>query len=205
VSGLSDQDRGLLERQARRQAAAHRLLDELELLERWRAHGRPVLCGSVAYGLVVAPDIDLEVLGPPDIDAGFALVGRWARDPRVRRVRFTNELDGLNAGLYWQLRVRHQSELWKVDMWMFGPDHPGPRSGDLVEPLRQALDARSRCAILRIKEEALADRGPGAYRSIDVYRAVVDDGVTGLAEFDTWRASHACDGLVRWRPRAAPP
>jgi hypothetical protein len=196
---LADEERGLLRREAERQAVARQLVDGLQLLQRWQAYGQPVLCGALAYGLLVAPDIDLEVFGPPDIDAGFALMSRWAHHPRVRRVRFTNELDSLHKGLYWQLRMQHHGQLWKVDMWLLPNDHPGPRSCDLVEPLRQALDDTTRATILRIKE-ALVARSGGPHDSIDLYRAVLDDGVATLPEFDAWRANHASTALSAWRP-----
>jgi hypothetical protein len=55
------------------------------------------LCGALAYGLLVAPDIDLEINGPPDIDAGFALARQWAHYSHVQQVRFTKELHTSHA------------------------------------------------------------------------------------------------------------
>jgi hypothetical protein len=125
---LSTEQQQLIGRQAERQQVAGQLLDELHLLQRWQAHGQPVLCGALAYGLLVAPDIDLEVNGPPDIDAGFALVRKWAHHPKTRQVRFTNELHTLHKGLYWQLRAYHHGQLWKIDMCSYWP----PTTRDLA-------------------------------------------------------------------------
>jgi hypothetical protein len=199
---LSAEQQQLLGRQAERQEAAGQLLNDLQLLSRWQAHGQPVLCGALAYGLLVAPDVDLEVNGPPDIDAGFALVRRWAHHPRIRQVRFANELDTPHQGLYWQLRVHHHGQLWKIDMWLLAPDHPGPRSQDLIGPLRQALTDTTRCTILRIKE-ALIARNPGPHDSLGLYRAVLQDDIVTLEEFDAWQASHSSTALSAWRPHSS--
>lgn len=169
-------------------------------MERWADVGRPVLVGAAAYGLLVARDIDIEIYcESPTVDPGFALVSELARRLGVWKVRFSNELDGPDRGLYWQLRLRGaETEVWKVDMWLLGHDHPGPRSADLVEPMRNALTDESRATILGIKE-ALLDQ-PEVH-SIEIYEAVLDGGARTVAEFRAWRSEHEPDGLTSWRPR----
>ncbi len=51
----------VLTRAAQRLETAHEILSELQLLDRWREFGEPVLVGAVAYNLVVALDIDMEI------------------------------------------------------------------------------------------------------------------------------------------------
>jgi hypothetical protein len=201
VRVLSATQQQLLDRQAERQRVAGQLLDDLQPLQRWQAHGQPVLCGALAYGLLVAPDIDLEITGPPDIDAGFALVRQWAHNPKTQQVRFANELHTPHQGLYWQLRVHHHGQLWKLDMWLLAPDHPGPRSQDLIQQLRQALTDTTRCTILGLKE-ALIARSAGPHDSLGLYRAVLEDGIATLEQFDAWRASHPSTTLSNWRPQS---
>jgi hypothetical protein len=192
---------GLLHRQQRRQADAYTVIDTLDVLERWRRFGVPFLCGAVAHGLLVAPDIDVEIFGHPRASAGFALVSEWADDPAVRRVLFINALDGDDAGLGWEIRYRLRDVDWSVQMWLLPVDYSGPRSAALVEAMRDALDRTARCAVLRIKEALV--RRAGAYRSIDDYRAVLDDGVKDLDEYDEWCRLHSSTGLISWKPRVA--
>jgi hypothetical protein len=190
-----------LERALHRLQIAEHILAELQLMERWRAFGEPVLVGAIAYGLIVAPDIDLEIFcETPRIEDGFAVLKACALHPQVRKARFTNALDGPDMGLYWQLRYLHEDgQEWKIDMWTVARDHPGPLSSALVEPLRQALTDETRQAILEIKEGLLLD--PDAQcASIHVYRAVLEDGVHDLAEFRGWLATHPTSGLVAWKP-----
>ena len=191
-----------LTRAEQRRAAAVELVASLQLMERWAEVGAPVLVGAVAYGLVVAPDVDLEIYcGQPRVEAGFGVISQLAALPGVWKVRFSNELDGPDQGLYWQVRYRaDSSEVWKVDMWLLAHNHRGPRAVDAVEPMRRALIDETRSAILEIKE-ALADRDD--VRSVDVYRAVLDDGVRSLDAFIQWHDRNASTDLVDWLPRAA--
>ena len=86
-------------------------------------------------------------------------------------------------------------------MWTLRHDHPGPLSSWLVEPMQAALTDQTRRTILTIKQ-ALAARPDLRCGSIHVYRAVLDDGVTNLEEFQDWRADHDTDSLTSWLPDA---
>jgi hypothetical protein len=190
---------GLLRRQQVRQRAAREILGRLRLLDSWAEAGVPKLVGAAAYGLMVAPDIDIEIFcDVPTVDPGFAIVSELAREPSIWKVRFSNELDRPDRGLYWQLRYRaDDAEVWKVDMWLLGHDHPGPRSVDLVEPMKRALTDETRAAILEIKEALFGQ--PGVH-SIEIYEAVLEDGVRSATEFSAWRTRREPSGLTSWRP-----
>ncbi|MFZ5826246.1 MAG: hypothetical protein ACOY94_18275 [Bacillota bacterium] len=177
------------------------ILEDLRLLERWSRVGTPCIVGAMAYGLQVAPDIDLEVFADrPTVQAGFGVLAEVAPHPRVRKVRFANELDGPDQGLYFQLRYRHQSgEEWKLDMWLVAHDHPGPLSRDLVTPMRRALTDERREAILAIKEQVRAKAL--SYPSIDIYRAVLEGGARSLEDFQAWHDRIRPSGLTTWRPK----
>jgi len=190
---------GVQERAEARRLAAHDVLERLQIVERWSAIGEPTVVGAVAYGLVVAPDIDLEIrCAQPRVEDGFAVLSEIAPLPGVWRVRFSNELESPDQGLYWQIRYRFApgSEPWKLDMWLLPHDHRGPKSTNMVDAMRRALTDETRVAILEIKA---AVSGEGA-RSIDVYRAVLDDGVRSAPEFAEWNERNASTGLVDWRP-----
>ncbi|MGW5364823.1 hypothetical protein [Actinopolymorpha pittospori] len=162
-----------LARAEQRVRDAHQVLAELGLLDRWRRYGDPVLCGSVAYGLVVEPDIDLEVFtDEPSIDDGFELLHEIAKVPGVARCAFTNGLAGPDQGLYWRIVYDREGVRWNVDNWLLGRDHPGPLSTWLVEPMLAALTPTTREAVLEIKEAAYERSEP--VQGIWVYRAVLE-------------------------------
>ncbi|KIX79310.1 hypothetical protein SF23_01225 [Streptomyces sp. MBRL 10] len=190
----------VLARQDARQREARVVLEALRPMERWARFGDPQLCGAMSYGLLAAPDIDIEIFGELEVDAGFSLVSDWARDPAVHKVLFINAVNEPDAGLGWEVHYMLDGVSWAVQMWLLPADYAGPRSADLVAPMRAALCSGSRSSILRIKEDLLA-RETG-YRSIDVYRAVLEHGVNDLEEYDRWCRSYSSTGLISWRPAA---
>ena len=192
-----------LKRAINRLRTAHHILDQLQLVEKWSAFGSPNLVGAVAYGLVVAPDIDIEIFcDRPKIEDGFEVLRGCALHPRVLKARFANKLNEPDMGLYWQLRYQYEDgEEWKIDMWSMAHDHPGPTSTSLVEPMKQALTDETRQTILELKEQALLDPLLQC-GSIHIYRAVLDDGIYSLEQFKTWLEHNQTDGLIVWKPRA---
>jgi hypothetical protein len=186
---------------ARRRTALH-ILSDLELLERWAPYGRAVLVGAVAYGLVVSPDIDLEIYSRElRIEHGFAVLGGCALHPRVTHARFANHLLDRDQALYWQLRYRHEDGIvWTVDMWSAAEDYALPRAEHLVGPLRDVLCPETRAAILRLKEYRASDKTLEC-PSIDLYRAVIDDGVRTVEGLRRWLSDHRTGELVDWKPK----
>ncbi|MFF0201832.1 hypothetical protein [Streptomyces sp. NPDC005017] len=187
-----------LQRQDARQEQARSVMNALQPLQLWEQFGVPKLCGAMSYGLLVAPDIDIEIYGSLRVDTGFSLVSEWAQDPAVDRVLFLNAVNEPDAGLGWEVRYRVGGVPWTVQMWLLPADYDGPRSADLVEPMRAALSSQTCSAILRIKESLVASGTE--YRSIDVYRAVLDDGINDVEEYDRWCRSYSSTGLLNWRP-----
>lgn len=180
---------------------AQEILTQLQLFERWQVFGTPVLVGAVAYGLAMAPDIDMEIYcDVPRIEDGFTVLRECALHPNVRKARFGNYLDEADEGLYWRL-VYHTDEGtdWKIDMWSLRRDHPGPCAAQLVEPLRQVLTPETRRAILEMKA-LMQDGSTPRHPSIDIYRAVIDGGVRTSAQLEAWLESHPRTFLTFWKP-----
>jgi hypothetical protein len=180
---------------------AHEILTRLQLFERWQVFGTPVLVGAVAYGLAMAPDIDMEIYcDVPRIEDGFVVLRDCVLHPNVHKARFGNYLNEADEGLYWRLIYRTDDGTdWKIDMWSLRRDHPGPCAAQLVEPLRQALTPETRRAILELKalvQDELAPHHP----SIDIYRAVIDGGVRTSAQLESWLERHPRDFLTFWKP-----
>ncbi len=188
-----------LARAEQRLDAAHQVLDALGLLPRWRRYGDPVICGSVAYGLVVEPDIDVEVFTDvPSIDAAFGLLHQVAKVPGVVRCAFTNELSGPAQGIYCRIVYDRDHMRWNLDNWLLPRGQSGPFSARLIEPMRRALTPETRRAVLEIKEAALDRNEP--VQGIWVYRAVLAEGLRGYPAFRDWLRTVDTSMLTDWTP-----
>ena len=190
----------------RRRAKALGVIDDLELVRRWSAVGRVELVGAVAYDLVVSPDIDMEVFtdGTPRVRDGFRVLAELAEHPSVTRARFTNALSTADQGLYWQVGCRDdEGEEWKVDIWTLARDHPGPLSTSLVAAMRSAVRTEERQRILALEEARAAGAARGV-ASIDIYRAVLDGGVTTPDELEAFLGPDYAPSLNPWLPAPRP-
>ena len=192
----------VLARAVQRKQIAEHILSALGLIEKWGRYGRPVVVGAIAYDLVVAPDIDMEVYCPDlRVEHGFEVLRECAQVPGVVGARFRNELAGPDKALYWQLNYRHaDGEDWKIDMWSAPEDYDLPRSEHFVGPMLEALTPETRRAILELKEARARVAVPECL-SIDLYRAVLDDHVRTESDLRRWLDTHETGQLTGWKPR----
>jgi len=183
-------------RQDHLQREADAVAEDLGLAGLLAPHGRVERVGSAALGLMVAADLDLTVvclrLDDSVKRAVTAAGATLGLHERVRQVTFRDDTGAWNTdprypdGLY--LNVEYRSAAgreWTLDIWFV--DEPD-RQPDLahVRDLPPRLTDAHRTTILGIKQ-ALSER-PAASRvpSYEVYRAVLDHGVTDVAAFDAW-------------------
>lgn len=74
----------VIQRSEQRRQTAEAILRDLDLMNRWRRFGRPVLVGALAIDVAVAPDIDMEIYCPElKIEHGFQVISECAMNPRV--------------------------------------------------------------------------------------------------------------------------
>jgi hypothetical protein len=192
----------LAARASKLQAQAHDVIRQLQLQERWGEVGEVTFSGSSQFGLMVTPNIDMEVYtDQPRPSAGFQVIAGIAEIPGVRRVRFKNQLDDLeDPGLFWWIQYRDQlGQDWSIDTWLVPSDHPfAMASARFAEAMRDKLDDPSRRTILQIKHE-IRCRDLDT-RSIEIYKAVLRDGVSTSEQFERWLAEHPPKKLEDWMP-----
>ena len=192
----------ILRRAAERTQRAFEVIEKLDLLERWSRCGRPSLVGSVTFGLVVRRDIDLNITSKePTIESGFGVISEIATLSGVLKVRYSNCLERIDQGLYWQIQYQDQyGDVWTVDNWLLCEDHPHTGlCGLLVERMPKALSTHQREVILRIKETV--QKTEIKSRGIDIYQAVMEAGVRSPHEFTLWlQDSKRCE-ISEWLPR----
>lgn len=180
---------------------ANAVLDALDLFSLWEKQGgQPFLVGALAYGLALAPDIDLEIFCEhPTIEAGFSVLKSCALNSGCRSTRFRNEMAGPDQGYYWQVQYQQEhGRLWKIDMWSIHVNHPGPTSRDMIAPMEKVLNEESRKIILNLKQ-AICNDPHTQCPSIDLYQAVLADGIRTYRELKTWLSLHKSEKINDWR------
>ncbi|MCE5302856.1 MAG: hypothetical protein LLF97_07075 [Planctomycetaceae bacterium] len=192
----------VLEQSRQQRATAEAILRDLDLLNRWRRFGRPVLVGAVAIDVAFAPDLDMEIYCPTlRIEHGFQVLAECAENPHVTSAQFLNRLNTPDNALYWQLHYQTDDDGvdWKIDMWSAPEDYALPRGEDFVRPMQNALTPETRRAILTLKAARAAGALP-MFLSIDAYRAVLEDGVRTVDQWRAWRQTHETGALTDWKP-----
>ncbi len=173
-------------------AEAVELLRSTELLTLLGRYGDVYATGSYAYHLMTWRDIDLCVT---TTDLGLATVFHLGRElaalPNVGSMYYRNEFvlqtPGNPSAIFWCVDFYPpQREPWKVEILLGGADEVA-RALEPGHRLQQALTRETHEAILRIK--GVACRRPEyrrAYGSQAIYRAVLEDGVRTIEEWDDW-------------------
>ncbi len=196
----------VLERAKQRRLTAETILQDLDLMQKWRRFGRPVLVGALAFDLAVAADIDMEVYCPElKIEHGFQVLSECALNPHVTSTLFVNGLNTPDKALYWQLHYRDISGTdWKVDIWSAPADYALPRGEEFVQPMQNALTPETRAAILTLKEARVVGELP-MFLSVDLYRAVLEGGVRTADQWRAWQKTNETGVLTGWKPSPASP
>jgi len=175
------------------------VLKKLQLLELLGRSGKTVIVGSMALGLMTWRDIDIEVVvEKPDINQIAEIASNLIKKgPKRIDIDVTNNQNkstpktpkGIYLGLkYFGDNIKQEELLstnkkaWKVDIHFVKSQDS--QSIAQTEWLKKKLTDQKRRAILEIKKEV--DQNP-KYRkeifSIDIYRAVLENGVIDLEGF----------------------
>jgi hypothetical protein len=192
-------DAELAARQAALQSEAAAVLTELDLAAVVGDTGPMLLAGSYVSGLMCWPDLDVMVL----VGAGFSprdvlrllepivsrpgVVGFDYRDERGPRSPTGTARD---ERYHVVLAVPHDGRTWRIDLSLWLND-PHENVTAWHESLRDTVSADQRTAILRIKDVwHRLPSYPDQVGGLQIYSAVLDDGVRTAQEFTAWLAAH---------------
>jgi hypothetical protein len=191
----------LLVRAERAKERAWQIIREVELFEVWQSVGATVnLVGSVRNGLLMdSGDIDVHVYTDPfRLEDSFLAIARLAAHKGIARISYGNLIDTDEKCVEWHASYEpgDGGRPWQIDMIHILPDsqYVGVFEG-VADKVSAALTPETRQAILAIKA-AVPDgqKVPG----IQIYKAVIQDGVRTFAEFTQWQSCHDCSGIVLW-------
>ena len=197
MSPASDED--LLARQAALQEEARQVLAELDLAALVADIGPVLLAGSFVSGLMCWRELDVMVLAGGDFSPQdvLRLLQRIIERTGATALEYHDERG--SRCVTGQLRderyhvpftVERAGQSWRVDLTLWLHDaHLNVTRWH--QELRGRITAEQRTAVLRIKDAwHRRPAYPDQVGGLDIYTAVIDDGVRTPRQFATWLASH---------------
>lgn len=178
----------LLKQQDELQKEGKQLLEKIGLLEFISRFAKPEIVGSMASGLMVWPDIDLELV-----------VDRFNDEDYWETVKFMfyikeiyhsiyiqdfrkSQNPNTPKGLYIGTKIENEGKEWKIDLWFILPHIKGLEN--MNEWIKGKLNDENRAIILNIKSELYKNiKYTKDFFSIDIYKAVINNGVQDLDGF----------------------
>jgi len=168
---------------------AKSVLKDTNLIKLLSKHGKVEIVGSLALGLLVWRDIDIDVVMDKsfDTDKYFQTVMKLFRHKNIKDLRLidnrtsfeSNRPKSMYIGVFYQ---KHGSEKWKIDIRFV--HIKDAYALDYLNEIRSKLDEKNRLNILKIKEAVYTHPLYGKeFSSVDIYSAVLDKGITTKKEF----------------------
>ncbi len=173
-------------------AAASQLLEEMHIITLLERYGQVEVTGSYKYGVMTWRDIDLcvavqEPTTPLLFDMGKEIAGL----PHVGSMYFRNEYalhtPGNPVAMFWTIDVFPPGgERWKLDV-LVATQAEVRRVLAIGEEQLHGIDDAKRASILAIKSVLGKSKGYRvAFRSTDIYEAVMKGGVEDLRGWKAW-------------------
>ncbi len=186
----------------RNQQRARGILDETGILDIWAAFGfRAELVGSLRMGLLMRKlDIDMHVYSEPfSQEAGFGAIARLAQNPRIRRIEYANLLDAEDQCLEWHAWYEEpEGDVWQIDMIQIAMESQYAGYFERVaDAVTAKLTPETKLAILGIKNDVPEGE---QIMGIEIYQAVLRDGVRDYAAFLEWKKRNPTPGIITWTP-----
>ena len=171
-----------------RKAAAERILYGMGLYSRLAEIGRPHVIGSCRMDMMAWNDLDIDIEnGAMTREKLYALTGYILETfhPVWYEAKEVVNDDG-KAVWFHGFEAVIDGELWNFDLWFFDTETIAKAEAycDSVAERCETMPG-SRDAILSIKQELIRREQYSfeKYTSMDVYRAVLEQGISGVEEF----------------------
>lgn len=194
-----------LEQSLRQEKRAREILSSCGIVDMLRqAEAEVHFVGAFAMGLM-GPHCDVDIhfyTRRLDVEADFAIMGRFAAQPCVRGMSFADLSATDEACLEWHaLLTDSDGAEWKFDMIHIerGTTYDGYFER-MAEYIRSAVTPSMRERILRLKFETPADE---YHSGMEYYRAVIEGDAKDLDSLRRFCAEHPSQGIDRWWERYA--
>jgi hypothetical protein len=124
----------------------------------------------------------------PNPKSGFKIISEIVQTAGVKRINYVNQMeDEIDPGLYYCIQYIDKSNLmWSIDSWLISTNHPFAHHPEkFTNTMNKKLNDEVRLKILRIKNDVY-ENAETKIRSIDLYKAILRDGIETYGEFFEW-------------------
>ncbi|QHI70892.1 phosphoglycerate mutase family protein [Tichowtungia aerotolerans] len=184
------------------QEKAWSVIEETSVVNHWSSIGATInLVGSLKTGLLINNrDIDFHIYTSPfKLSDSFLAMSKLAESKRIKSVSYSNLLESEDKCIEWHAIYEDQDgDSWKMDMIHILNESPfAGYFENVADRILKVLTPETRKAILRIKNAVPDDR---EVMSIQIYKAVIEDGIRDLDSFWRWEKKNPSEGIITWVP-----
>lgn len=178
----------LLKKQDELQKEGKQLLEKIGLIGFISKFGKHEIVGSMASGLMVRPDIDVELIADEINDEDYWETVKFIfyikdiyHSVYIQDFR-KSQNPNTPKGLYIGTKIDNDGKEWKIDLWFISPRKPGAENYN--DWIKDKLTNSNRGIILKIKNEIYKNpKYAKEIFSIDIYKAVIENGIKDLESF----------------------
>ncbi|WP_022666160.1 hypothetical protein [Desulfospira joergensenii] len=192
----------ILKTAERRQKEAWSVIEKTNVTDHWSSIGATInLVGSLKTGLLINNrDIDFHIYTTPfKLSDSFLAVSRLSENKRIKTVSYANLLEAEDKCIEWHAFYDDpDGNSWQIDMIHILNDSPYVGYFENVaERISEVLTEETRGAILRIKSAIPMGQ---KVMSIQIYKAVIEDGIRNIEAFWQWKKQNPNEGVLTWVP-----
>ena len=169
-----------------RKASADCILYKVGLLDELKKYGQPHIIGSYRMDMMAWNDLDIDIENSAmSIDKLYQLTQWIIKTFKPVWYEAKEEVtdDGKTVWFH-GFETNITGELWNVDLWFFDKDTI-EAAEKYCDEIAEKASYTQKKQIIEIKQELIAREmySFDKFSSMDVYSAVIDNGVTNIDEF----------------------
>ena len=183
---------------------AHQIIKELQIKEIWeKLESTCNLVGSVKNELLMNHlDIDFHTYSKNfSIEKSFKAISQISKNKKIKEIIYKNLLDAEDMCLEWHLFYEERpNRIWTIDIIHIRNESPYAGMIERVtDKINTVMTDQLKDSILKIKweSEQNGEKIPG----IEVYQAVIDNGIKTLDDFRIWKKNNKNTRISLWEPQ----